>query len=191
MTNEMFRRLVKWFGLVLLGHFAIMIIYNLFLASYVAQISMQNYSEAKMTMLFFSMIIPPIVLFIKEKISTSMVESRRLLKLVMKEEEFSLIGYFKKNFLKETLLEIGVYAAIQLPFIILASIRTPLTVYVLVMLERFYMLEYGFYINTMFWIGNVPVLLLGWLLATLYFAVVYIAIKLLCMWMAKRSIEIV
>ena len=161
------------------------------MASYVAQISAQNYSEAKITMLFFSMIIPPIVLFIKEKISSAMVESRRLLKLGMKEEGFSLIGYFKKNFLKETLLEIGVYAAIQLPFIILASIRTPLTVYVLVMLERFYMLEYGFYINTMFWIGNVPVLLLGWLLATLYFAVVYIAIKLLCMWMAKRSIEIV
>ena len=191
MTNEMFRRLVKWFGLVLLGHFVIMLIYNLFLASYVAQVSAQNYNEAKMTMLFFSMIIPPIVLFIKEKISSSMIEYRRLLKLGMKEEGFSILEYFKKNFLKETLLEIGVYAVVQLPFVIIALFRGAGAAILIVLLQPFYMLEYGFYINTMFWIGNVPMLVLGWLVATLYFAAVYIGIKLLCMWMAKRSIEIV
>ncbi len=180
---------MKWLGLVLLFHFVVMIVYNIFLKSYVAAVGSQNAGEARMTMLFFSVIVPPIILLIKEKISSSMIEYRRVLKLAMKEEGFSVIKYFKENFLTEMLWEIGVYGLVQLPFILLIMIPNPLITLLLMYMESFYMLEYGFYITTMFTVGGIPILLVGLILATLYFALVYIAIKFMFLALAKRDIE--
>ena len=189
MSNQRFRHLVKWLGLVLLAHFVVMIVYNIFLKSYVAAVAAQNQGEAKMTMLFFSVIVPPIILAIKEKITSSMVEYRRVLKLAMKEEGFSLIKYFKENFLTEMLWETGVYGLVQLPFILFIMIPNPLVIMLFMSMQPFYMLEYGFYVTTMFTAGGIPILFIGWILATLYFALVYIAIKLLFLALSKRSIE--
>ena len=189
MSNQRFRHLVKWLGLVLLAHFVVMIVYNIFLKSYVAAVGSQNAGEAKLTMLFFSMIVPPIILAIKEKITSSMVEYRRVLKLAMKEEGFSLIKYFKENFLTEMLWETGVYGLVQLPFILFIMIPNPLVIMLFMHMQPFYMLEYGFYVTTMFTAGGIPILFIGWILATLYFALVYIAIKFLFLALSKRSID--
>ena len=189
MSNQRFRHLVKWLGLVLLAHFVVMIVYNIFLKSYVAAVASQSQTEAKLTMLFFSMIVPPIILLIKEKIGSSMVEYRRVLKVAMKEDGFSLVKYFKENFLQETLWEIGVYALVQLPFILLIMLTSPLTLVMFVYMQPFYMLEYGFYVTTMITPGGIPILFIGWILATLYFAIVYIAIKFLFLALSKRSID--
>ena len=118
-----------------------------------------------------------------------MVEYRRVLKVAMKEDGFSLVKYFKENFLQETLWEIGVYALVQLPFILFVMIPNPLVIMLFMSMQPFYMLEYGFYVITMFTAGGIPILFIGWILATLYFAIVYMAIKFLALFLAKRSIE--
>ena len=148
--------------------------------------SLQHFLEklCRGCQLSFSLIVPTIILAIKEKITSSMVEYRRVLKVAMKEDGFSLVKYFKENFLQETLWEIGVYALVQLPFILFVMIPNPLVIMLFMSMQPFYMLEYGFYVTTMFTAGGIPILFIGWILATLYFAIVYMAIKFLALFLA-------
>ena len=149
MTNKLFRKLVKWLGLIIVMHIVAMIIFGMMFSSMVAQ--MMEYELAvtrgKLTMLGFDILFFLIFMIITVKSEMSFLEYRRELKNAINDESFSSLSYYKNNFLKEHILKLVILIVFQLPLTLFYNffgyMFDQITGF-----EQFYALDAGAYVLT-------------------------------------------
>lgn len=182
MKRELFRKNVKWAGIVLLVHIGAMIVFAIFVSS---QLQRLEYNEfimpAHFEALITSIVIWTIFSVFYFKISSTFTEYRRLIKEEMKKENYSLIRCYRENFLKEDLWKIAILAAFQIPFMVFFAIAG-VSYLVSTPIDRFYILEAGFY-------GLSGSSIVGFLSSMAVFTVVFLLFRLLFLALTVRSIR--
>jgi hypothetical protein len=180
MTPSLFRKLVKWFGIVALAHVAGMFLFDMMLSGYIMSlVKYEFYTEAYLTWSVFGIILYAVIFFIERKIEFSFNDFRRELRMAMKDENFSVIGYYKANFLKQNLWEIGIFAAFQLPAVLMCAVWP-----MVAMSVTFYFTDLGWILLT-----GIRMPLIGWIVGTVAAGAVRIGETLLCLILAKRNVE--
>lgn len=180
MSQELFRKLVKWFGIVAVLHLVAMLVFGILLSSNVAALEDADaFDEASVTVFFFDIAINIVFVIVYMKAVSSFADYSKAIAAAMKEEAFSVIGYYKTAYLKLDLLRIAVFAVFQLPFVIFASIFGISFLYSSG-IERFYIFEAGYYALT----GS-PIL--GFLISVAVFAVCLIISEIISIAAEKRS----
>ena len=171
MSHELFRKTVKWVGILILAHLAAMILFAIIVAGSAESVAKDSPADAYGMVLTFDLIFYAIFVIFIGKLETSYAEYYRNLKNAMKEEGFSLIGYYKQNFLKEQLVKAAAMSVFHLPFAVFYQLLgfslTATTTF-----EQFYILDAGFY-------GVAGSSILGFLLCTLVTAVIFLGVKIL------------
>lgn len=182
MKRELFRNNVKWAGLMVLVHIGAMIIFGIFFSATLAKFEDNDMIAFAHQRAFWGDItLWALFSLFYFKISFSFTDCRRELKDTMKEESFSLIGYYKKRYLREDIWRMGILAAFQLPFIVFYAILGLSYLYS-TPIEQFYILEAGFY-------GTSGSAILGVLLCTAVFTVIYLFFRFLFLFLTVRSIK--
>ena len=180
MTPSLFRKLVKWFGIVALAHLVGMLVFDMILAGYITSlVKYEFYTEAYVTWSVYGTVLYAVIFFIQSKIESTYTDYRRDLKTAMKDEGFTVIGYYKENFLKQNLWEIGIFAAFQLPIVLMCAVW-PLVA----MSATFYFTDLGWIMLTGM---RMPVI--GFLLNTVIVGAIRVGETLLCLILAKRNVE--
>ena len=177
----LFRKGVKWVGLLILAHIASMILFGMVCSDSVAYMAEYLPDKAVRFVFTYNIIFYTVFLFILSKTESSYVEYRKSIKTAMKEECFSVFKYFKTFMLREHLIKLGVFMAFQIPFVIFFSIWG-ISMIVPIIFEQFYYLDAGCYILT-----NSSIL--GWILNTILFGTIYTLVTLFVIFLTKRSIE--
>ena len=182
MNKTLFRNNVKWAGLMAIVHIGAWIVFAIFISS-----TLSKYEDneliglAHQCALIYDVILWSLFSLFYFKITSTFADFSRELKNAMKEEGFSLISYYKSRYLREDLWRMAIIAAFQLPFVVFYAIlgisylaSTPI--------EQFYALEIGFY-------GVSGSAILGLVLSTVVFAVIYLAFRFLFLLITVRSIK--
>ena len=182
MNRDVFRSMVKWFGLLLLFHLMSMILFGLLFSSSVAQmVDDKLQPRANATILIYDIVVFVIFSVVFSKIESSFSEYKKGIKDRVRENKFSVVEYFKQNFLKEHLIRLGIYFAFQLPFLVFCLVFGVELQYP-TMFEQFYIAETGFYLAT----GSA---LLGLLLNTVVFGMIFSLIRILFVFITKKDVE--
>ena len=181
MKQNMFKSAVKWLGIVILAHLASALLFGLFLSGSVGSLSVDEPAAAAGWVFGFNVVFDIVFAVLYCKIETSYVDYRKALKEAVKESNISSIAYFKQNILKEHLIKCGVFLVFQLPFLIFyaafgMSLTQPLV------FETFYVMDAGSYLLT----GSA---ILGVLLNTLVFALIYTCVRLLFVFITRKDVE--
>ena len=172
MKAKNFKKAVNWLGILILYHLIAMIIYGLFVSSMVTQLAIQEiYSEARVSVFVFDIILCVLFSVAYCKVESSFTAYRKDLRQSMKEEGFSLITYFKEKKLKDLIIKVIVFAIFQLPFLLFFSIWG-LSYIATTGIEKFYIVDAGAYA-----IVGIPIL--GFILNTLLFSVIFIGVDLI------------
>ena len=176
MNRDLFRKAVRWFGLLLLAHIVSMIIYNITIADTVAIMVKEGDVGAVGLILIFDVIFDAlfVALCLRFSLSYDDKDIGKEIKDDVKNGTFSVIEYFKTQMLKEHLVKTGVFALFQLPFVICFGFWK--------LMLPFYAMDLGGYMLT----GSS---LLGWLLNTLIFAIVFSLTVLISLVITKRDIK--
>lgn len=170
--RETFRTIVKWTGLVLIAHLIAMIVFGIVLSSSLARFEDNDAIGLAHTRAFwFSVIIEILLCILYFKISSSFTEHIREVKNAMKEGGLSLLSYYKKNFFKEDLLRIAVVFVFQIPFTVFYALAGISYMYSTAF-EMFYIMDAGYYAVT-----GIPIV--GLLLGTVVFGVIFFLFRLL------------
>lgn len=170
--RETFRTMVKWTGLVAVAHLIAMIVFGLFISSSLARFEDNDLIEvAHVRTFFFSVIIEILLCVLYLKITSSFSEHVRNMKNAMKEGGLSLLSYYKKNFFKEDLLRIAVVFVFQIPFTVFYALAGISYMYSTAF-EMFYIMDAGYYAVT-----GIPIV--GLLLGTVVFGVIFFLFRLL------------
>ena len=182
MNRELFRKMVKWFGLLLLFHLMSMILFGVIFSSSVARmIDDKLQTRVNLTVLIYNIAVFVIFSIVHSKIESSFSEYKKGIKETVRANEFSALKYFKATFLKEHLIRLGIYFAFQLPFLVFCLIFGVELQYP-TMFEQFYITETGFYLVT----GSA---LLGLLLNTVVFGIIFSLIRALFVFITKKDVE--
>lgn len=182
MNRDLFRKMVKWLGLLLLLHLMSMILFGVIFSSSVARmIDDKLQARANLTVLIYNIAVFVIFSIVYSKIESSFSEYKKGIKETVRANEFSTLNYFKATFLKENLIRLGIYFVFQLPFLIFClifgvTLQYPTT------FEQFYIAETGFYLIT----GSA---LLGILLNTSVFGIIFTLIRALFVFITKKDVE--
>ena len=165
----MFRKTVQWLGIVILAHLAAMLIFGIVLAGSVESLERESPKEAYEAIMIFDVIFYIAFVILVSKLETSYADYRRNLKNAIKEEGFTILGYYKKNFFREQLVKAAVLAGFHIPFAVFYQIlglsMTEATVF-----EQFYILDAGFY-------GVAGSSILGFLLETAVITAIWFAVN--------------
>lgn len=171
MKHELFRRIVKWIGIIILAHLSAMLLFAMIVAGSAESVAKDSPQEAYEMVLTFDIIFYIVFVIFIARLDTSYAEYHRNLKNAMKEEGFSQIGYYRENFLREQLIKAAALGVFHIPFAIFYQLLgfslTETTAF-----EQFYILDAGFY-------GVAGSSILGFLLCTATAAVIYLGINIL------------
>lgn len=176
MTPSFFRKTVKWSGLLLLAHIVSWFIYDMALASTVVSLLAEGDLTAVAIVIIYDVIFDAafVTLCLKFKLSYDNIDIGKEIKENVRSNDFSVIDYFKTNMLKEHLIKIGVVALFQIPLVIFYAAFK--------MLLSFYAMDWSGYLLC----GSA---LLGWLLSTLIFAIVFTAVVLIFLLLTKKDVQ--
>ena len=168
MSHAMFKKAVQWLGIVILAHLAAMIIFAIILAGSAEGLAKDSPADAYKAVLVFDVIFYAVFVLLVNRLETSYADYQRNLKNAVKEKDFSPIAYYKANFLKEKLIKVAVLGIFHIPFAVFYQMfgfsLTATTGF-----EKFYILDAGFY-------GVAGSSVLGFLLAAVIAAVIYLTI---------------
>lgn len=173
---------IKWCCILLGVHIVAMIFYALIMSnSITAMISDEEFGRAYRSVFGFGVIFNALFSLVYTKADVSFVDYRRDLREDIKAGK----GFFeawKETHLYDDLIKVGVYLVIQLPLVIFYAILGYSLVYSL-WIEEFYIMNAGAYLLT----GSA---LLGVLLDTLIFGILFFAARLFFVFLAYRSARI-
>lgn len=181
MDKNLFKTLVKWFGILILAHLASMLIFGLLLSSAIGELYDDEPIKAKLCVVAYNIVFDVALIVFCAKAESSYVDYRKSLKEALKLGNFSVINYFKTVFLKEHLFKIAIFTALQIPFVIFFAIFGVSLQYP-ILLEQFYYMDAGCYMLT----GSA---ILGWLLNTILFGVIFTLIRALFIIISKKEIK--
>ena len=182
MNFDLFRKNVKWAGLMVLTHIGAMIVFAIFVSSGLARLEENDLIQAAHANALLTDIIIWIIFSIFYfKISSSFTDYRRAVKGSISENKFSIISCYKKNFLREDIWKITIFAAFQLPFMAFFAVAGISYLNSLIV-DRFYILEAGFY-------GTSGSAVAGWISCTITYAVIFLIFRLLFLALTARSIK--
>jgi len=177
-----FRKAIQWLGILVLAHVVAMILFGLFLSSYVTNLVIEEiYSEAYVTVFGFCLVFDILFCIAYFKIETSFISYRKELKESIRSGNFTLIGNFKEKKLKEYIIRISVFVLFQIPFLLFFSFFG-LSFTATTGFERFYIMDAGAYALT-----RIPIL--GFTLNTLIFSAIYLGAQLLFSFLTERSLK--
>ena len=175
------KTLLRWLGVLLASHFVVNLLFSLIFFRIIVQM-WEDYPDAgNRTLFFFGAAIYLIIAIFNARVESSSYEYQDGLHEAMKQPGFSLIGYYKRNLLKNKLEPIVLSALLQLPLVISYAL-IGLKLDELTKLERFYIMDAGAYAVT-----HNPIL--GLLLNILVFAALLILTSFIALVSAKRDWE--
>ncbi len=182
MKRELFRKNVKWAGIVLLVHIGAMIVFGLFFSATLEKLEDNEMIALAHRKAFWGDIeLWTIFSVFYFKISSTFTEYRRLIKEEMKKENYSLLRCYRENFFKEDLWKIAILAAFQIPFMVFFAIAG-VSYLVSTPIDRFYILEAGFY-------GLCGSSIVGFLSSMAAFTVIFLLFRFLFLALTVRSIK--
>ncbi len=181
MTHKLFKKSLQWFGILIAAHLIVRLVYGLLFASDIAITSEYDLAAANRSLFIFCTVAQTVFSVICIKIDKMFSDYEKDFNEAMNAPSFSIIGYYKKNYLSEHLIKIAIFAVFQLPFTLFFafwgySYTEPF------ILETLYQMDAGAYVFT----GS-PIL--GFILNTVIFGVIYIATATAFLWLEKRSAE--
>lgn len=168
MSQAMFKKAVQWLGIVILAHIAAMILFAIVMAGSAESLAKDSPADAYRMVMTFDIIFYAVFVFLVNRLETSYADYQRNLKNAVKTEGFTLVGYYKENFLKEKIVKAAVLGIFHIPFAVFYQVLG-LSLTETTGFEKFYILDAGFY-------GVAGSSILGFLLGTLITAVIYFAI---------------
>ena len=183
MNRELFRRCVRWFGLVLIAHLVAMIFYGILFSDSIARLIEEGDPKAAAFVFWYNVFFDIffVVICLKFGLSFDDRDHRNVIKESIKNGELSPLRCFKTLMLKEYAFKTGVFAVIQLPFLIFVAIWG-LSLQYPTPFERFYVMDAGGYM-----LLGIPIL--GWILNTLMFAAVFAVTILVYIIILQRDIK--
>jgi hypothetical protein len=181
MNKSLFKKEFRWFGILIIAHVVSMIISLIFISNFVPEMAEETPEKAKTVILIFDIVMFALLSAIYSYTETSYIAYRKSVKEMLRDNSFSVIRHFKKDYLKAHLIEIGIFMVSQIPFVIFFAIWGFELQYPTAF-EKFYIMDVGSFALT-----NSAIL--GWLLNTLLFGVVYTLFRILAIYLTKRSVE--
>ena len=181
MKRVLIKNAIKWCCIVLGVHLIAMIFYAIIMSSSVGiLIQNEEFGRAYRGVFFFGLIFNLVFSLVYTRADVSFVEYRRELREEIKAGK----GFFetwKEFHLWDDLIKVGVYAVLQIPLMIFYAILGYSLVYSL-WIENFYVMNVGAYLLT----GSA---LLGVLIDSVIFGVIFFACRLLFVSLAYRSAQ--
>ena len=181
MKRNLVKEGFKWVGFLIVTHIAAMVMFGLFLSNGVAEASETNVAAMAKSIAVFDVVLCIVFVLVYSKIESSYIEYRKAIKDSLRKPGFSIIKHWINEHVKEDIIKLAVFAVFQIPFMIFYSILG-LDLINPTFFDQFYIFEAGFYALT-----KSPIL--GVLLSTAVFAVIYLPIKLLFMAVTKNSVK--
>lgn len=172
---------IKQFCILLLVHLVAMIVYLLTWSSSITRMLLdEEIARAHSSVFWFGVIACVLFSVIYTKADISYVDYRKELKESLREGA-TVFGIFCDKHLAKDLVKVGVFALIQIPFLIF-SLIVPYSLMTPLVIENFYIMDAGVLLMT----GS-P--FLGILLNTLLFGIVFFAFRLLSVFLACRDVK--
>lgn len=181
MSRTTFRKAIKWLGLLFVAHIVALLFFSLTMSVSVATMSVDYPSRANSTVLTFNVVFDLVFAFMYFKIKTSYVAFQKDFKDTVNADGYSFSKYFREEILKEQLVMSTVLALFQLPFVIFYAIFGMSLLYP-ILLEQLYIMDAGAYLVS----GSA---LLGLLLNTLIFTVVFLLVRLMFFVIMKKNLK--
>ena len=182
MNFDLFRKNVKWAGLSVLIHLGAMLLFGMVFSPTLEKLEEDGaIASAHQSALWCSVLLFSIFSLFFFKISSTFADYKRELKEAMKEDGFSLIGYYKKHFFREDAWKMAIFAAFQIPFMIFFAVAGVSYLYS-TSIDMFYVLEAGFY-------GVCGNPFLGLLLCSVTFSVIFFLFRFIFLALTARSIK--
>lgn len=181
MDRNLFKSMVKWLGILILAHIASMLIFGIVFSGSIGYLYEDEPTRAKIFVVIYNIVFDAIFVALCSKLESSYVEYRKTMKESLKNNSFSVLGHFKTAFFKEHIIKIAIFMAFQIPFVIFFSLFGISLQYPIVF-EQFYYMDAGCYMLT----GSA---ILGWLLNTIIFGVIFTLIRLLFIIITKKDVE--
>ena len=181
MKKELFRSLVKWFGILLVLHFAAMLLFWMTVSSTAKELAdhSDTVAEAYRVILIFDLIVWGCFSVGSTIFESSFMENRNELKQIIREKKASAPASFFQAHWKECVGRIALVGFVQMPFLIFFACFD-FSLVAITGFEEFYILDAGMYAVT-----QIPIL--GWILNVLSFGGIWFAVYFLgYLWNHKR-----
>ncbi len=178
-----FRAGVKWLGALLLFHLGAFLAYSLLMVSIVKSMYDRDndHGRAFATILVFQCVFWLLVAFLwVARGEMSYSENRRLLLNASREEGFSPLAYFFRQYGVRWLWRTAFYAAFQLPFTFFFNAYGLIPNDSITFIEKWYIADAGFY-------GITGSAIAGFLLSTLYFFFIMVFCSLIKFFILLRQ----
>ena len=181
MNRELYRTAVKWLGVLALAHLVSMIIFGIAFSGSIGFMFEEMPKRARLFVLMYDLVFNALFCALYLKFETADVDYRRSMRNYLKENKFSMLKYFKTEIKKDHLAKMITFMLFQIPFVAFFALFG-IEVYVPTIFEQFYYMDAGFYIIT----GSA---LLGLILNTLLFSIVFTLIRMLFIRLTKKYVE--
>ena len=178
MRREMFRKMIRWLGLLVIVHVVATLFFGIVLSSTVASMWEENPLRTVSVVLWFDIIIDALLLAYVARSDLSFTEGRRVMREEIKAGSFSIWRYFN---LREYVIKMAIAAAFQLPFVVFFAIFG-MTLQHPTLFEQFFIMDAGCYLLT-------DSAILGLLLNTLLFGAIYALVKIVFLAIGSRRIK--
>ena len=182
MNRELFRKNVRWAGLVVLIHIGALIVFGIFFSSTLQRLEDNELiALAHRNALLGDVVLWTVFSVFYFKITSTFADYKRLLKDAMKEDGFSVFGYYKRQYLREDIWKMAILSAFQIPFMAFFAMAGISYLYS-TPIDKFYMLEAGFY-------GMSGSSILGLLISTVIFSVIFLIFRFVFLALTVRGIK--
>ena len=170
MKKELFRSLVKWFGILLAVHLVAMILFWLTVSSTAKELAdhSETVAEAHRIVWGFDLVLWTCFSIGATVFESTFAEYRTELKQLVREKESGVFSHFFRTHGKECIGRIAMIGLIQLPFLIFFACFA-FSLVIITGFEEFYILDAGAYAVT-----QIPIL--GWLLNLLLFGGIWFTV---------------
>lgn len=183
MKRKTIKELIKWAFMLIIAHLATMLIFGLVVSSSVARVALDDPLRARTVVFWIGLILQAFFVLIYSKFLSRFGDTdyRREFRAAVKNENVSVLEFYRSSLLIENLLKLVVFAVFQIPFTVFYSAFGLDLVYT-TGLEQFYIMDAGAYALT-------NSALLGFFLNTVLFGVVFLAIQFLFLVFTRKSFD--
>lgn len=180
MKRDLIKKSINWFGILIAAHVGGMIIFMLFLSNSLTAIAEDEPNTVSLSIFLFNIAFQIFFSVLFVNLETTFVEYRRKMREALRENRFSTVEYFKQRHLKEDIIKLVIFTVFQIPFAIFyGSFR--LSLFAMTGFEKFYIMDAGAYVMT-----NSAIL--GFLLNSLLFGIIYLSVRLASLVLLKKRI---